>query len=122
MQYARDGAMSALVLGFFASCWFGWAQEKPPPGWRSPLIVGAVLSLIVVAAWVCLVVGVHFWPMSPVLKSPSLVALGALLAGVVVGAVLVSRTTAVATSAITGAGAGLALLGFASWAALSAIA
>lgn len=32
MQYARDGAMSALVLGFFASCWFGWAQEKPPPG------------------------------------------------------------------------------------------
>lgn len=147
MQYARDGAMSALVLGFFASCWFGWAQEKPPPVWRSPLIVGAALSLIVavvgaafgiaavgaavialcgggehIAARVCLVVGVHFWPMSPVLKSPSLVALGALLAGVAVGAVLVSRTTAVATSAITGAGAGLALLGFASWAELSAIA
>jgi len=175
MQYARNGAMSALILGFFASCWFGWAQEKPPPVWRSLLIVGAVLSLIVavvgavyawrnwsggsalgepgamrrygiivgvefaiaavgaavialcgggeyIAAWVCLVVGVHFWPMAPVLKSPSLIALGALLTGVAVVAVLVSRTTAVATSAITGAGAGLALLGFASWAALSAIA
>ncbi|MEU8606514.1 hypothetical protein AB0C29_00695 [Actinoplanes sp. NPDC048791] len=64
----------------------------------------------------------HFWPMAPVLQSPSLVALGALVTGVAVAAVLVSRTTAVATSAITGAGAGLALLGFASWAAVSAIA
>jgi len=123
MQYARDSAMSALILGFFASCWFGRAQEKPPPGWRSPLIVGAVLSLIVavigavyawrnwsdgsalgesgamrrygiivgvefgiaavgaaviascgggeyIAAWVCLVVGVHFWPMAPVPANP----------------------------------------------------
>jgi hypothetical protein len=129
MQYIRDGAMSAAILGFFASSWFGWAQEKPPPGWRRPLIVGAALSLIVavvgavyawrnwsdgsalrepgvirqhtiivgvefgvaaagatvialsghgeyLAAWVCLVVGMHFWPMAPVLKSPSLMALG----------------------------------------------
>jgi hypothetical protein len=29
MQYTRDAAMSALILGFFASSWFGWAQEKP---------------------------------------------------------------------------------------------
>jgi hypothetical protein len=175
MQYTRDGAMSALILGFFASSWFGWAQEKPPPGWRSPLIVGTVLSLIVasagavyawrnwssgsvlsepdamrqygiivgvefgtaaagagvialwgrgeyIAAWVCLVVGVHFWPMAPVLKSPSLVVLGALLTVVAVAAVFVSRHTGVALSAITGAGAGVALLGFASWAAVSAIA
>jgi hypothetical protein len=47
MQYIRDGAMSALILGFFASSWFGWAQERPPPRWRPPLAVGAVLSLIV---------------------------------------------------------------------------
>jgi hypothetical protein len=26
----RDAAMAALILGFFASCWFGWAQERPP--------------------------------------------------------------------------------------------
>lgn len=171
----RDGAMSALILGFFASCWFGWAQESPRRGWRSPLTVGAVPSLIVavvgavyawrnwsggsalsepgamrrygiivgvefgiaaagaaviaisgrgeyVAAWICLVVGVHFWPMAPVLASPSLVALGALLTVVAVVAVLVSRNTGVARSAITGSGAGMALFGFAIWAAVSAIA
>jgi hypothetical protein len=67
------------------------------------------------------VVGVHFWPMAPVLKSPSLVALGALLTVVAVAAVFVSRHTGVAPGAITGAGAGVALLGFASWAAASAI-
>jgi hypothetical protein len=74
------------------------------------------------APWICLVVGVHFWPMAPVLKSPSLVVLGALLAAVAVAAVLVSRRTGLAPSAITGLGAGVALLGFASWGAVSAIA
>jgi hypothetical protein len=175
MQYTRDAAMSALILGFFASSWFGWAQERLPSRWRLPLTVGAVLSLIVavvgavyawrnwsggsalsapgamrqygiivgvefgvaaagaaviafwgrgdyIAAWVCLVVGVHFWPMAPVLHSPSLVALGALLTVVAIAAVLVSRHTGAAPSAIAGAGAGAALLGFASWAAVSAIA
>jgi hypothetical protein len=175
MQHARDSAMFALILGFFASSWFGWAQERPPPAWRSPLIVGAVLSLVVavvgavfawrnwsggsalsepgamrqygiivgmefgiaavgaagialwrrpeyLAAWICLVVGVHFWPLAPVLKSPSLIVLGALLTVVAVAAVLVSRRTGVAPSAITGVGAGVALLGFAIWGAVSAIA
>jgi hypothetical protein len=75
-----------------------------------------------VASWVCLVVGVHFWPMAPVLKTPSLVVLGALLTVVAVAAVLLPRRTGVAPSAISGAGAGVALLGFAIWAAVSAIA
>jgi hypothetical protein len=175
MQYIRDGAMSALILGFFASSWFGWAQEKPPPGWRPALTVGAVLSLIVaalgavyawqswsdgsvlsdpgamrhygiivgvefgvaaagaaaiglwgrreyIAAWVCLVVGVHFWPLAPVLKNPSLIALGTLLMGIAIAAILISRRTGVAPSALTGAAAGTALLGFAGWAAVSVLA
>jgi hypothetical protein len=42
VAYARDSAMTALILGFFASCWFGWAQERPPASWRGPLIAGAV--------------------------------------------------------------------------------
>jgi hypothetical protein len=50
------------------------------------------------------------------------VALGALLTAVAVVAVLVSRRTGVAPSAITGAGAGMALLGFATWAGVSVIA
>lgn len=49
MRYDRDHAMTALILGFFASCWFGWAQERPPVGWQVPLISGAVLSLAVAA-------------------------------------------------------------------------
>lgn len=174
MQYVRDGAMSALILGFFASSWFGWAQERPPARWRPALIVGAVLSLIVAAlgavyawrswsegsvlsepgamrqygiivgvefgvaaagaaviglwgrvkyisAWVCLVVGVHFWPLAPLLDSPSLIALGTLLTGIAAVAVFISRRTGVAPSAITGAGAGTALLGFAGWAAVSVL-
>jgi hypothetical protein len=175
MQYVRDNAMTALILGFFASCWFGWAQERPPPGWRSPLIVGSVLSLVVAVAgavfawlnwsggsalsepgamraygiigavefgvaaagaaglalwghseylapWICLVVGVHFWPMAPVLKDPSLIVLGALMTAVAVTAVVVSRRAGLAPSAVTGVGAGITLLGFAIRGAVTAIA
>jgi len=66
------------------------------------------------------VVGVHFWPMAPVLKNPSLAVLGAALTAVAVMAVLVSRRTALAPSAITGAGAGLSLISYAVWGADSA--
>jgi hypothetical protein len=69
MQYTRYGAMSALILGFFASSWFGWAQEKPPPGWRSPLIVGMVLSLIVAA--VGAVCAWRNWSSGSALKAPN---------------------------------------------------
>ena len=123
--FVRDAAMSALILGFFASCWFGWAQEAPPTRWRVPLVTGAVASLGVavlggllawqhwsdgsalsedgamraygilvgveftvaglgaallawhgharlLAPYICLVVGVHFWPMAPLLEEPGL--------------------------------------------------
>jgi hypothetical protein len=175
MEYARDSAMTALIVGFFASSWFGWAQERPPAAWRSPLIAGAVLSFFVavvgavfawrgwsggsalsepgamrhygiilgvefgvaaagaagialrgrpeyIAPWICLVVGVHFWPMATVLKSPPLNVLGGVLTAVAVVAVLVSRRTGLAPSAITGVGAGVTLLSYASWGAVSAIA
>lgn len=169
---ARDSAMTVLILGFFASCWFGWAQERPPARWRLPLIVGAVLSLLVAAGggifawrnwsaasalsepdamrryliivgtefavaaagaavillgkhrdylapWICLVVGVHFWPMAPVFDSTLLVVLGALLTVVAVAAVLVGRRTALAPSAVTGAAAGACLLGAAACSAVA---
>jgi hypothetical protein len=175
MQSVRDHAMTALILGFFASAWFGWAQERPPLAWRRPLIVGALLSVVIavfgatlawrswsagsalsepgamrsygiivgiefgiaavgaaglaalghsddISSWICLVVGVHFLPMAPLLKNPSLVVLGALLTAVALTGVLVSRRTALAPSAITGAGAGVVLLGFALGSAVSAVA
>ncbi len=166
-QPVRDAAMTALILGFFASCWFGWAQERPPAAWRSPLIAGTALSLAVsvtgavlawrhwsgasalsqpgamrqygiivgvefgvaaagaaamifsgrshyLAPWICLVVGVHFFPMAPVLKSPPLLALGTALIAVAAAAVLICKGRHLAPSAVTGAGAGVALLGYAS--------
>jgi hypothetical protein len=175
MQFARDDAMTALIFGFFASAWFGWAQERPPNSWRLPLILGGVLSVAVavvgatlawqnwsagsalsepgamrnygiivgiefaiaavgaavlaalghseyISVWICLVVGVHFWPMAPVLKNASLIPLGVLMAAVALTAFLVSRRTSLAPSAITGAGAGVVLLGFAIWGAVAAVA
>jgi hypothetical protein len=44
-EFLRDAAMTAAVLGFFASAWFGWAQDDPPRSWRRPPIAGSVLSL-----------------------------------------------------------------------------
>jgi hypothetical protein len=49
-HYIRDRAMSALILGFFAAAWFGWAQADPPNSWLSGLTVGTILSLIVAIA------------------------------------------------------------------------
>ena len=173
---ARDNAMTALILGLFASSWFGWAQDRPPTAWRPLLILGAVLSLVVavvgavlawrnwsaagsalsepgamrhygiivgvefgvaavgaagiavwgrseyIAPWICLVVGVHFVPMAPVLKDPSLIALGILMVAIAVAAVVVFKRTELAPSALTGAGAGVALLSYATWGAAAAIA
>lgn len=172
--YARDAAMSALILGFFASSWFRWAQERPPNGWRRPLAVAAVTSVVVAAsggllAWqswsagsalsgdgamraygvmvgvefalaavgavllvwrgqsrylapfICFVVGVHFWPMAPLLEEPGLYLLGGVLVAVAAGAVLLSRRTSILSSALTGAGAGTVLFLFALRGAISAV-
>ncbi|MEH1102080.1 hypothetical protein [Micromonospora sp. CPCC 205561] len=45
-EYVRDASATAVVFGFFASSWFGWAQEAPPRSWRPFLGVGSVLSLL----------------------------------------------------------------------------
>lgn len=174
MQYVRDQAMTALVLGFFASCWFGWAQERPPKGWRLPLTAGAVLALAVatlggmvawqawsggsalgatdamrrygiilgaefalaaagsvvlvvrrrqayLAPWICLVVGVHFWPLAALLDSPLLTVAGILLTGIAAAAIVVSRRTELLPSTVTGAGAGVTLLAVGAWSALLAL-
>ncbi|MBQ0900610.1 hypothetical protein [Micromonospora sp. U21] len=49
-EHVRDAAATAFVFGFFASSWFGWAQEAPLKPWRPVLIVGSVLSLLTAAA------------------------------------------------------------------------
>lgn len=73
------------------------------------------------APWICLVVGVHFWPLSPVLRDRSFVGLGALLVTIAAAAVLASQRTNLAPSAVTGAGAGVVLFGFAAQSAVAAV-
>lgn len=46
-EFVRDTAMGAVILGFFASAWFGWAQEKPPESWKLALTTGSVVSLAI---------------------------------------------------------------------------
>ncbi|MEV4415342.1 hypothetical protein [Catellatospora sp. NPDC049609] len=49
MNYVRDAAVTALFFGFFASGWFGWAQERPPVTWKKWLGIGSGVSLTVAA-------------------------------------------------------------------------
>lgn len=42
----RDLGVTALVLGFFGSAWFGWGSGDAPPGWQPVLIVGSVASIV----------------------------------------------------------------------------
>lgn len=49
-EFVRDAAATAAILGFFASSWFGWAQECPPGGWRKRLGAGSIASLLTAVA------------------------------------------------------------------------
>lgn len=46
-DFVRDAAATAAVFAFFASAWFGWAQERPPRTWRTPLAIAAIGSVLV---------------------------------------------------------------------------
>jgi hypothetical protein len=117
-EFVRDNAATAAVFGFFASAWFGWAQEKPPTSWRNALAAGSIVSLIAVAggilAWRHWEDGIEF----------ALAGAGGLVLamrrrmdilppwiGLVVGAfVSLARRCGLAVSAVTGALVGAVLL------------
>ena len=61
---------------------------------------------------ICAGVGAHFFPLATVLQNPTLRPLGALLVVVAAAALITGLASAVAPSTVTGAGAGLSLLGF----------
>jgi uncharacterized membrane protein len=158
--------MTALILGFFAAAWFGWAQAEPPTSWIPWLTAGMLLSISVAVAggvlawlrrsgpsvmhdeeanrrygiivgiefavaavgavllgrtglsaysapWICLVVGLHFWALAPVLGDPALKLLCILFVAIALAAWLTGWRGEIAASAVTGLGAGLALLTFA---------
>lgn len=161
-EFTRDAAMTAVVFGFFASSWFGWAQEQPPAAWRNPLIAGSVVSLLItvagavlawqswfdgtafnpttgrafgivvgiefaisglgagvlavlrkapfIPAWVALVVGVHLFPLAPLLQYSLLYVTAALVSLVALLAVPLARSRSVTVSAVTGLTVGIVLL------------
>lgn len=89
--------------------------------------IGSVLLVLLrlsryLAPWICLVVGVHFYPMAPVLQSGRLYVLATVLTAVAVAAPLLARRAKLLPSAVTGAAAGLTLLVFAILSAGSALA
>lgn len=47
--HLREAAAAVAVFAFFASCWFGWAQDKPPQVWRVPLALASVVSVLFAA-------------------------------------------------------------------------
>jgi hypothetical protein len=65
-----------------------------------------------IPVWICFGVGVHFFPLATALANPSLRPLGVLLVAVAAAALAAGLAWAVAPSTVTGAGAGLCLLGF----------
>jgi hypothetical protein len=45
-DHVRDAAGTVAVCAFFASAWFGWAQDSPPRAWRLPLTLASVGSVL----------------------------------------------------------------------------
>jgi hypothetical protein len=161
-EYTRDAAMTAVVFGFFAMGWFGWAQEHPPRPWTTWLragsaaaaltlvaaavlawrlwdtgtvfdegtgrafgiIVGAEFGLAGVGAvvltrrnrkelvpvWIATVVGVHLFPLAPLLHCPLLYAVATLVTVAALVAVPVARRRGLPVSAVNGLGVGAVLL------------
>jgi hypothetical protein len=73
-------------------------------------ILGATGAAAYIPAWICAVVGVHFFALALVLDAPALHWLGAVVTAVAAAAALVGMLTAVAPGSVTGPGAGLALV------------
>lgn len=88
-------------------------------GTESVLIVAGALTLggtgnpRYIPVWICAVVGLHFFPLAPVLGDLALRWLGALVTAIAVAALLTGLYTGVAPSSVAGPGAGLALLAYA---------
>lgn len=77
-------------------------------------ILGAAGAPDYIPVWVCAVVGLHFFALAAILDAAALRWLGASVTSVAVIAFVASVSTTVAPSSVTGPGAGLALLAYAS--------
>lgn len=93
--HLRDAAATGAIFGFFASAWFGWAQQRPPKTWRTPLTLASVGSIVLAAvggvlAW-------QHWSEGSVFDQDSTarsfgIVVGIEFAAAGIGAALLSRT------------------------------
>ena len=81
---------------------------------------GLGAAVLVAANWseyvpvlVCLVVGLHFFPLAPLLRDPLLRPLGAALCLVAVAGLVTGLASAVSAGLVVGVGAGVLLLAYA---------
>ena len=105
-EFLRDAAMTAAVLGSFASAWFGWAQDDPPRSWRRPLVAGSVI---------------HLFPVASLLQYPLVAVVAALVTVVALAAIPLARSRSLAASAVTGVATGTVLLAGASYSLVSVL-
>jgi len=76
-------------------------------------ILGGIAHAELIPVWVCAVVGIHFFPLAPVLRDRLLVPLGVLMTMVALAALVLDLATDIAASTVTGVGAGVLLLAYA---------
>jgi len=83
------------------------------------LVAAVILAFTGASAYlpaaICAAVGLHFIPLSAVVRDRPLIPLGATVTAVAVAALTIGLTTHVSPSTITGFGAGGALVGYAAW-------
>ena len=130
--WLAGGAVAGLLLSVFGGIRTGAAEDDPSlyEGGAMGLFyivvglefglaaLGAIILVIVrrqefIAPWICLVVGVHFFPLAPLLDNAALYVLAALLTVWPFVAVRVAQRRDLSTSFMTGVGAGSCLLFFA---------
>jgi hypothetical protein len=83
-------------------------------------ILGTAGLAAYIPVWVAFVVGVHFFPLAPVLRDPGIVPLGVAMCVVAAVGLVRALTTDVAASTFVGVAAGLLLLGY-SWLGLAGV-
>ncbi|RLK11973.1 hypothetical protein DER29_5243 [Micromonospora sp. M71_S20] len=98
---AADRRYLLIVLAEFAAAGLG-AVVLALVGWSEFIPV-----------LVCAVVGLHFFPLVPVLRDPLLRPLGAAMCVVALAGLVTALATAVSAGLVVGTGAGLLLLGYA---------
>lgn len=129
----RDWLIAGAILSLLVAAaggvltWQYWSTGtafNPQTGRTFGIIVGIEFALAgigagvlaalgkpaYIPAWIAFIVGVHLFPLAPLLKYPLLYIAAAMVTLAALIAIPLARTQVVAVSAVTGVGAGIVLL------------